>query len=274
MVNISILSKLLIWFAVANLNSCIEGQTKTIDHENYSHSANSKEIKARKVSEIPLPEGFTRLKTDTTSFENYLQNLPLNTHDNKIYSFDGTVISNENNHYRIIDIDIGTRDLQQCADAVIRLRAEYLFRQKKYNQIHFNFLSDGKPRYYNEYSNGDRTYKKFRKYLDYIFSYANSSSLKDEMLPLKQIGEMRIGDVFIQKGNPIGHAVIIVDMAENKSTGKKIMLIAQSYMPAQSIHILINPNDKNLSPWYNIDFEDPLTLPSWNFMKKDLRRFK
>ncbi len=45
-------------------------------------------------------------------------------------------------------------------------------------------------------------------------------------------------------------------------------------MPAQSIHNLSNLDNKNLDPWYPLDFEDPLNLPVWTFKKDDLRRFK
>ncbi len=40
------------------------------------------------------------------------------------------------------------------------------------------------------------------------------------------------------------------------------------------IQILHNPNDENLGPWFAADFEDPLRLPLWNFVIKDLRRLK
>ncbi|NJO88591.1 MAG: DUF4846 domain-containing protein [Chloroflexia bacterium] len=226
-----------------------------------------------KVSEIELPDGFIRDPLDTSSFAFYLRNLPLDTTDNTIYSYDGSVISNGGYHHSIIDMDIGNRDLQQCADAIMRLRAEYLFHTKQFQKIHFNFLSDGKPRYYNDYCTGDKSYKKFRKYLDYIFSYANSSSLRDEMEPVSNIENLQIGDCFVQKGTPIGHAVIIVDIANHKQTNEKIFLVAQSYMPAQSIHILYNLNNSKLTPWYSSNFE-VLKLPGWTFYKKDLRHFK
>ena len=92
------------------------------------------------------------------------------------------------------------------------------------------------------------------------------------MNSVENISEMRIGDVFIQGGFP-GHAVIVVDMAKNKATGKKIFLLAQSYMPAQDIHILKNPNHDALDPWYELDFEGPLYTPEWTFGKDNLKRF-
>lgn len=238
------------------------------------HSVTNMIVPATKVGDIPLPDNFIREKLDTSSFAFYLRNLPLDTIDNNIYSYDGSIISTGGYHYSIIKMDIGNRDLQQCADAIMRLRAEYLYQTKQYSKIHFNFLSDGKPRYYENFCNGDKSYKKFRKYLDYIFSYANSSSLKDEMEPIPDIDKLQIGDCFVQKGKPIGHAVIIVDIARHQQTGEKIFLVAQSYMPAQSIHILNNLQKPKLDPWYSNQFNESINFPNWTFYKKDLRRFK
>ena len=60
------------------------------------------------------------------------------------------------------------------------------------------------------------------------------------------------------------------------NTGKKVFLLAQSYMPAQQIHILVNPTSRNLSPWYELTETDAgkLYTPEWIFEKKDLKRFK
>ncbi len=86
------------------------------------------------------------------------------------------------------------------------------------------------------------------------------------------LNDIQIGDVFIQGGSP-GHAVIVVDMAID-SNQNKVFLLAQSYMPAQDIQILTNPNDRKLSPWYKVNFEGDLETPEWTFKKSDLKRFK
>ena len=223
-------------------------------------------------SRFELPKGFVRIEVGVNSFAAYLRQLPLETDGAKVYYYDGT-IKPLNVHAAVIAMDTGKRDLQQCADAVMRLRGEYLFAQKKFSAIHFNFLSDGKPRYYKNHADSTHSYKSFRKYMNYIFAYANTASLKAELKSVN-FNEMKIGDVFIQSGNPYGHAVIVVDMARNPNTGAFIFLLAQSYMPAQKIHILKNPNHHNLSPWYPSTFTGPLHTPEWTFQKTDLRRFR
>ena len=61
---------------------------------------------------------------------------------------------------------------------------------------------------------------------------------------------------------------VAVDSADNK-----IYLIAQSYMPAQDIHILVNP-DEGLNPWYSASSPNPFIYsPEWTFSKKQLRRW-
>lgn len=115
-------------------------------------------------------------------------------------------------------------------------------------------------------------YKDFRKYLDIVFAYAGSLSLSKELKNV-ELEDMKIGDVFIQGGSP-GHCVIVVDMAENKVTGEKLFMLAQSYMPAQDIHILKNLQNREFSPWYSLNFGEKLITPEWIFGKDDLKRFE
>lgn len=227
----------------------------------------------KKISDVPLPDGYSRVKNQTGSIGEYFQNLDLKTDNNIVYLYNGQKKYNQSAQYAVIKMDIGKKDLQQCADAVMRLRAEYLYKIKQYDKIHFNFLSDKKPRYYKDYCKGDYSYSKFFKYMEYIFSYANTGSLLDELQKVSSFDDIKTGDVLIQKGNPYGHAVTVIDVAKNEK-GEKIYLLAQSYMPAQETHILVNPSDKKLSPWYNAKSGDEIGTPEWYFYKSDLRRFK
>ncbi|WP_024832862.1 DUF4846 domain-containing protein [Ruminiclostridium josui] len=237
---------------------------------------------------IRVPDGFERINVDKNSFGQYLRDLPLKPDGTKIMLYNGEV-TEKNVHVAVLDIDVGNRDLQQCADAVIRLRAEYLYNQGLYKRIHFNF-TNGFNADYQKWMNGNRIvvkgnstywvknakpsndYDSFRKYLDVVFAYAGTLSLSQEM-EYESIENIQIGDVFLKGATP-GHAVIVLDMAENKKTGEKIFLTAQSYMPAQSIHILKNPENGTLSPWYSTNFGNTLKTPEWTFGKTQLMRFK
>lgn len=108
--------------------------------------------------------------------------------------------------------------------------------------------------------------------MDIIYAYAGTISLESELISV-DINEIEIGDLFIQGGSP-GHAVIVVDMAFNETTGEKLFLLAQSYMPAQETQILVNPMDRDLSPWYSLNFEEEvIPTPEWTFKRSDLKRF-
>lgn len=88
-----------------------------------------------------------------------------------------------------------------------------------------------------------------------VFNYAGTLSLSRELksVPLEDI---QIGDVFIHGGSP-GHAIIVVDVANDVKwhAGDKCFLVAESYMPAQDIHIIVNSNNyrENTSPWHLMD---------------------
>lgn len=237
---------------------------------------------------IATPENFNRLQPDSNSFGYYLQHFPLKEINAKVYHYDGTEKRNSNVYEAVLDIDIGNKDLQQCADAVMRLRAEYLYSKKLYHTIHFNFTNGFKADY-SKWAEGYRikvnennvswykaaeksySYETFKQYLEIVFSYAGTLSLSKELKNVS-VDEINIGDVFIWGGSP-GHAVIVMDVAEKPTNKKRIFLIAQSYMPAQNIHVLKNLNDSNLSPWYDLSETDKLYSPEWTFEKSDLKRF-
>lgn len=237
---------------------------------------------------ILLPAGFQRIMVEENSFGEYLRHLPLKPHNSEVKLYDGRTKPNYNIYIAVIDLPIGNKDLHQCADAIMRLRAEYLWSQKQYDKIHFNF-TNGFRADYSEWMKGKRivvkgntaswvqtgkpsnTYDDLWKYLETVFSWAGTLSLSKELIKVS-VEDMRIGDIFIQGGTP-GHAVIVVDIAVNPATNEKIFLLAQSYMPAQEIHILTNPDNEKISPWYSAKFGDVLNTPQWVFTKSDLKRF-
>jgi hypothetical protein len=51
-------------------------------------------------------------------------------------------------------------------------------------------------------------------------------------------------------------------------------MLAQSYMPAQDIHIVKNPVDDKLSPWYEVNNAEEIITPEWTFLRNQLRRWQ
>jgi hypothetical protein len=240
-------------------------------------------------SRIIIPDGYKRIDVQQDSFAHWLRNLPLKEGNPPIYFYNGDKKFNQLANHSVIDIDIGDENLQQCADAVIRLRAEYLYSTGYYDSIAFNFTSGDRFKY-TEWLDGKTpiingnnvTWKQnqtrennrqtFMNYLKIIFTYAGSYSLSKELSKV-DINNMKIGDIFIEGGFP-GHAMIVVDMAENSHSGEKIFLLAQSYMPAQNVHVVKNATNRSLSPWFKANFENTLYTLEWVFEKEHLMRFK
>ncbi len=233
------------------------------------------------------PSGYERTQENTQSFSEYLRNLPLKPEGSIVTYYNGELKPNNQVYDAVVDLSIGNRDLHQCADAVMRLRADYLFSQKRYDDIHFNF-TNGFNAEYSRWMKGERiavngnkvswkpsgqpsaSAESYWKYLEMVFSYAGTASLEKELTAVS-IENANIGDVFIQGGFP-GHAVIIIDKCLNSETGEILVALAQSYMPAQEIQVLLNPNFKTHTIWYELSSEE-IRTPEWTFTKNDLKRF-
>ena len=237
---------------------------------------------------FPAPAGFVRKEWPADSFAMHLRRLPLKPDGAAVRLFDGRTKPNPGVYVAVVDLPIGGHDLHQCADAVIRLRAEYLFSLGRFDDIRFRFSSGfqaeygrwrrgerimvrGNSVYWQRAAAPSRSYADFWKYLEKVFTYAGTASLARELRGVPR-EDPEIGDVFIQPGHP-GHAVIVVDAAVDRQTGRELFLLAQSYMPAQEIQVLANPSDSGLSPWYEIGIGAGLRTPEWIFAAGDRKRF-
>lgn len=235
------------------------------------------------------PKGYQWQQEKEGSFADYLTNFPLYPKNFPVRDYKQIPIERQYNHAAILKIDVGEKDLQQCADAWMRLYAEYLWEKKDFDQIRFQFTS-GQYLSWNDYKNGTRTkedgdkvifkktgkpnnsYANFRNYLNLVFNYAGTISLDRESIPILRNKDIQVGDFLIKPGSP-GHSVFIVGIAKNTS-GKKIYLLAESFMPAQDVHIIINPRNKLLSPWYELDVNAPKTVTAkYLFEPTSIKRF-
>lgn len=182
---------------------------------------------------------------------------------------------------------LGQRDLQQCADSVMRIIAEYYYASGAYEQIHFEFVNGFDCRY-DKWRQGQRvkidgnsvswvaggeagdTPESFERYLTTVFAYASTLSMERDGDPVER-WDIKAGDVFIKGGSP-GHVVMIADVCVD-AQGKKAFLLAQGYMPAQSFHVLKNPFRDE--PWYyEEDVVYPFVTPEYTFAEGSLKRLR
>jgi len=208
------------------------------------------------IINIEIPQGFKR--TPTNGFGNYLRSISLKS-DKTVYLYNGEKKHNQTAQYAVLDISVGNENLQQCADAAMRLRAEWLFKTKQYHKIVFNTVS-GKPLPFSPPYN----YIHLMKHMKVVFGFCNSWSL-EKQLTKKSIMDIQIGDVLIKGGFP-GHVVMVVDMVVNRK-GEKLMMLAQSYMPAQDIHILKGPIN---GAWYPVK-EGEIHTPEYTFYSSQVK---
>jgi hypothetical protein len=219
-----------------------------------------------KVSEIPLPPGYQRLNGTEASFAAWLRKLKIKN-DKTVYLYNGQPKRNQQAQFAVLEVPVGRKDLQQCADAVMRLRASWLYDQKRFSEISF---ADNNGKKYTCPGAVDST--RFERYLETVYAYCGTLSLEKQLHRVTDFQTIQPGDVIIKGGSP-GHAVMVMDVAVNKA-GKKIYLLAQSYMPAQNIHILKNPQDAAISPWYEAKSDNSFIItPEWTFSANQLRRW-
>lgn len=259
---------ILLFFVVVTFG-CNDADTSLIKHSSVPQQPKQQLVPARFAPD---------------SWRHFLQHLPLKT--GPVVDYKGRMIPDQGKHVAIIDFDIGEQDLQQCADALIRLRAEYLFAKKAYDKIGFHF-SSGHYYAWNDYRRGlrpvvhgsnlkfitvspcERTYSSLRKYLNIVFSYAGTASLYNELKPCDSFA---VGTVIITPGYP-GHCSIIIDEAQNDA-GEKVFRLAEGFMPAQSIYVLHNPYEPNAAGWYRLKKNETIHTASYTFRHYALRTFE
>ena len=232
------------------------------------------------------PAGFTRVAVTAGSFGAWLRGLPLRPAGTPVLGYDGRIVCEPGDARvaAVAELDVGTRDLQQCADSIVRLHAEWLWSAGRAAVVSYLFTS-GDPAPFARYAAGDRvrfenkkliwartarpdsSHASFRRYLDLVFTYASTQSLAREGHAVKQ-ADVAPGDFLVWPGSP-GHAVLILDVATSPD-GHRVALIGQGYMPAQDFHVLSSGEG---GPWFSLD-GDAVATPFWPpFAWTALRRF-
>jgi Domain of unknown function (4846) len=132
------MNRLFIFFLFSLFSSCYWNNDKDIlSVEKSADQPDS--LKA--VSDIAPPPGYKRMDMIKGSFGEWLRNISLKK-DRHVYLYNGELKKNQRAQFAVLDISVGKKDLQQCADALMRLRSEYLFNQKRYSAIEFRDNAD------------------------------------------------------------------------------------------------------------------------------------
>ncbi len=247
----------------------------------------SKDARVRSLeAAFPPPQGYTRVPVEPGTFGAWLRGLPLRPAGTPVRDFQGGQIlaGDDPRIAAVAELDVGTANLQQCADSIIRLHAEWLWAQGQKERIAYRFTS-GDLASWSRYAAGERakvsgskvkwvrsaaadsSRASFRSYLDRVFTYAGTLSLQGEKKrPSRE--DVQPGDFFVLGGSP-GHVVLVLDVAVN-TAGERLALLGQGFIPAQDFQILSPGKD---GPWFSLA-GDEVTTPFWKpFPWSALRRF-
>lgn len=241
------------------------------------------------------PKGFARVEASPDSFGRFLRALPLQAEGSPVVDYRGNPLHSNGKHPNIVavaDLDVGTKDLQHCADVILRLHAEWRYGKGERN-LAYKSVS-GQTLSYQGYIGGERaivegkgialkhaaapakdSHALMRGWMDEVFAWAGTASLEPYS---KKVAwrDVAPGDFFVMSGAPYGHAVLILDVAKDEK-GRVALLLGQSYMPAQSFQILKPAGGNNGfadTAWFVVEDNDQLVdTPFWQpFPKTSLRR--
>ena len=235
--------------------------TKTV----FSMQSNPWEVGS--VGEIPAPKGYTRMEAPKGSYAAYLRSLPLKPKGSRVQLFTGGDARLQFLSAAVIDLPL-LSNYEQCADATMRIRAEYFYQKGRYGSICFTDVNGNKLRY-----QGGSNRKAFENYMRKVYGVCSTFSLYRETKPCA-IADVRPGDVLVypaREGRKYGHAVLVVDVARNKK-GRVAVMCLEGNTPARELHVIRNQSRHN--PWFILNEGDQdIWISVFRFNKEELRRY-
>ncbi|MDR3086196.1 MAG: DUF4846 domain-containing protein [Christensenellaceae bacterium] len=227
------------------------------------------------------PTGYVRINAPAESFQSFLRNYALKPSGSPVLAYDGTERANAG-AAAVLKVDLGQKNHEGPAGAVLRLAAEYLFEQSRFSRISFTLgtqfdfsfdtWAEGKTLQVDGnsvkwVSGGDSGSGRdnFTRYLQTLFRYVSVDTLKKDMTLIEdaEISPIEAGDIFLgvdANGKPV--CAMVADLVSAGAGGGRAMLLLEGGLPAQEAHIVQNPGDSVLSPWYECISEGKIQTPS------------
>jgi len=235
-----------------------------------------------------VPEGYQRTAYPEDSFGSFMRNYDLKPDGSPVLLWTKEPKGNQWDHAAVFDMFVEDQlDVQQCADSVMRIYAEYFRATGQYDRIRFHFVSgflcdyasymqgkrvkiDGSRVNWVQSGTAEDSDRVFNDYMRIVSAYSSTLSMEGESAPA-DIKDLQIGDVFLYGGSP-GHVAMVADVCEKD--GRKAFLLAQGYMPAQEFHIIKNPRHAD-DPWYyEEEVQYPFETQAYTFPEGSFRRMQ
>ena len=242
----------------------------------------------RTIISIPVPAGFNRIFVKNGSFGGWLRNLPLKPSGSPVLNYRGNVYKkgDDSTVVAVVDWDIGGKRMEQCMDILIHFYAEFLWQENCSDIIRFP-LPGGYWLDWDQWKEGwrpefrgiqmkmqriakqDSSKESFASFLNTVFVESHTQQFYHAYKSIERYN-INIGDFIVKKGSR-GHAVMIMDLAENNN-GDMVALIGHGDTPACQFYLL---KYRKQESWFPLDFQnDSIPLPIRKKMTWDgLRRF-
>ena len=242
---------------------------------------------------INPPEGYARPHAMEGSLAAFLRAYPLRADGAQVLYYDGE-IREDAQAAAVFDVTLGSRNHEGPAGAMARLIAEYLYGEAEYDSISFTLGADfdftfdtwrkgrvldvqGSSVTWKNGGTDSDGEENFRDYLATLFVYISMSTLQEDLVQVEDVDadETKVGDISLgtTKGGK-KTALMVADICQSEETGEKLMLLVQGGAPAQQLHIVENPADEELSPWYPCGFAADLKTPDASIPIEERYRYK
>lgn len=245
------------------------------------------------ASRIGPPTGYTRVHAMENSLAAFLRAYPLKAAGAQVMLYNGEPRTDAQ-AAAVLDVTLGQKNHEGPAGAMARLISEYLYSQQKYSDISFTLGSDfnftfdkwrqgnlldteGSDIAWKSGGEDSNSEDNFKKYLTTLFVYISMSTLQKDLVKVEDVDsdEIQVGDLFLgETADGKKTALMVADLCQNDETDEKLMLLVQGGTPAQQLHVVENPTDEALSPWFPCNFSADLRTPDVTVAIENRYRYK